>query len=50
MNNKDKQENKKILNSIKVFEGMTEYQREMLGNNLVVLKYNPNQIIVNKGD
>ena len=29
---------------------MTEQQRESLANNLVVLKYKKDQIIVNKGD
>lgn len=50
MNNKEQNEIKNILNQVKILEGMTQSQIDMLANNIVILRYNPGDIIVNKGD
>lgn len=50
MNNKENSENIKIIESIKVFEGMTQSQKKRLSNNIITLKYTKGKVIVNKGD
>ena len=50
MNNKEQSEIKNILNKVKILEGMTQGQIDMLSNNIVILRYHKGDIIVNKGD
>lgn len=50
MNNKEKSEIKQILSQVKILQGMTEAQIDMLSLNIVILRYHVNEVIVNKGD
>jgi cGMP-dependent protein kinase len=50
MNDKEKNEIKQDLEQIEFLSKLTDSQKTMLANNTFLLKYQPKQAIVNKGD
>ena len=50
MNDKEKNEIKQDLDQIEFLSKLTDSQKTMLANNTFLLKYQPGQAIVNKGD
>ena len=50
MNGKEKEENQQLLSKIEFLKGFTTNQVSMLAANVNNLKYQKNEMIVNKGD